>query len=443
MTETPAPPATTAEKPWPVRTVSAKVSSWIGRLGEVWVEGQVAQLSLRPGAKTVFLTLRDPAADMSLTVTCRRDVIDAIRPPLADGARIVARTRPDFYTGRGTFSLRASEIRPVGVGELLARIERLRGILEAEGLTATSVKRPLPFLPGRVGLITGRASAARRDVEENTRLRWPGIDFRVIEVPVQGAEAGPRICAALDELDRDRSVDVIVLARGGGSVEDLLTFSDETLCRAVSRALTPVVSAIGHEQDRPLVDLVADVRASTPTDAAKHLVPDLAEETALIETGRSRLRRAIIGRIDTEERWLSGARGRPALGRPHAALDSHGAAVLADRDRARRHLQRLTYNSGTDVGHLLARVRTLSPAATLARGYAVLSHTGDRTGEIVAAAGDVADGETLTARLANGELTLTAQRPSDAEDPAPAQRPRKASTRSRKKPRTSTTEETP
>src|SRR3954468_8402356 len=213
--------ASSSEKPWPVRVVSQKIQQWIGKLGWIWVDGQVAQVTRRPGTNTVFLTLRDPSADLSLTVTTNRDVLDFGAPNLTDGARIVVHARPEFYAARGSLSLRADEIRQVGVGELLARLEQLKKLLAAEGLFARERKRRLPFLPHRVGLITGRAGAAERDVLTNARRRWPAIDFRVVNVAVQGVNAVPEMLDALRALDRDDSVDVIILARGGGSFEDL------------------------------------------------------------------------------------------------------------------------------------------------------------------------------------------------------------------------------
>jgi exodeoxyribonuclease VII large subunit len=271
-------PKSTPEQPWPVRVVSQKLGEWIGRLGWVWVDGQVAQVSRRPGASTVFLTLRDPSADLSLTVTTNRDVLDAGVPQLAEGARVVVHAKPAFYPARGTLSLRAGEIRQVGLGELLARLEKLKQLLRAEGLFDPARKRRPPFLPAKIGLVTGRASAAERDVLTVARQRWPAVQLRVVNVAVEGRGAVADLGGALRVLDEEPSVDVIVLARGGGSVEDLLPFSDEALCRAVAAARTPVVTAIGHETDTPLVDFVADVRAATPTDAAKRVVPDLAEE---------------------------------------------------------------------------------------------------------------------------------------------------------------------
>ena len=395
------PDRSTADDPWPVRVVSQKVGAWIAKLGWVWVDGQVAQISRRPGSTVVFLTLRDPSADLSLTVTAHRDVLDAGAPELAEGARVTLHAKPEFYPSRGTLSLRADEIRQVGLGELLARLERLKKLLAAEGLFARERKRRLPFLPNRIGLITGRASAAERDVLMNTQRRWPAADFRKINVPVQGPTAVPQIIEALKVLDADESVDVIVIARGGGSVEDLLPFSDEALCRAVFAARTPVVSAIGHETDAPLLDYVADLRASTPTDAAKRIVPDLAEERQLIDIARRRLERAVLTLIEREEHRIESWRSRPSLARPELLLDQRATEVSALRDRAERNLDHRLRLAGDDLRHTLARLRALSPAATLQRGYAIVQRD---DGHVVRAATDVKTDDPIRVRLADGEL---------------------------------------
>jgi exodeoxyribonuclease VII large subunit len=395
------PPRSTPEEPWPVRVVSQKIGSWIAKLGWVWVDGQLAQISRRPGASTVFLTLRDPAADLSLTVTTNRDVLDAGAPNLAEGARVVLHAKPEFYAARGTLSLRADEIRQVGLGELLARLERLKKLLAAEGLFDPARKRRLPFLPGRIGLITGRASAAERDVLTNTRRRWPAVEFRVVNVAVQGPTAVPQMIDALRVLDQDPSVEVILLARGGGGVEDLLPFSDEALCRAVFACRTPVVSAIGHETDTPLVDFVADVRASTPTDAAKRMVPDLAEEVRLIRLARQRLGRAVTNLLDREQHRIDGLRSRPVLARPYLMLDQRGTDVSALRGRAARCLAYRVDAAKDSLAHTTARLRALSPAATLQRGYAIVQRT---DGHVVRAAAEVEVDDSLRVRLAEGEL---------------------------------------
>ncbi|MET0495050.1 MAG: exodeoxyribonuclease VII large subunit [Actinoplanes sp.] len=399
-------PKSSADEPWPVRVVSQKIGAWIAKLGWIWVDGQVAQISRRPGSGVVFLTLRDPSADLSLTVTAHRDVLDAGAPELAEGARVTLHAKPEFYPARGSLSLRADEIRQVGLGELLARLERLKKLLGAEGLFARERKRRLPFLPQRIGLITGRASAAERDVLMNTRRRWPSIDFRVINVPVQGPTAVPGIIDALKVLDNDETVDVIVLARGGGSVEDLLPFSDEALCRAVFGCRTPVVSAIGHETDAPLVDYVADVRASTPTDAAKRIVPDLTEEINLIGTARRRLDRAVITLVDRESHRLEAWRSRPVLARPEVLVEQRAADVVSLRDRAERSLDQRLRRADDDLRHTLARLRALSPKATLERGYAIVQRADDH---VVRAAGEAAAGDILRVRLAEGELRAEVQ----------------------------------
>jgi len=395
------PAKSSADEPWPVRVVSQKVGAWVAKLGWVWVDGQVAQISRRPGSTVVFLTLRDPAADLSLTVTAHRDVLDAGAPELAEGARVTLHAKTEFYPARGTLSLRADEIRQVGLGELLARLEKLKRMLGAEGLFARERKRRLPFLPHKIGLITGRASAAERDVLMNTRRRWPAVEFRVLNVPVQGPTAVPQIIDALKVLDHDDTIDVIVIARGGGSVEDLLPFSDEALCRAVFAARTPVVSAIGHETDTPLLDYVADLRASTPTDAAKRIVPDLAEERQLIETARRRLDRGVLTLLDREQHRLDAWRSRPSLARPELLVDQRAADVTALRERAGRSLDQRVRRADDELRHTVARLRALSPAATLQRGYSIVQRA---DGHVVRAAAEVAADDLLRVRLAEGEL---------------------------------------
>src|SRR5246127_2407172 len=303
---------TSAEAPVPVRTVLQAVGGWIARLGRIWVEGQIAECKKR--GNTVFVTLRDPIAAVSAQVICPRAVFDAVNP--AEGARVVMFVKPDFNATRGSFALTAIESRAVGIGELLARLEKLRRELAAEGLFAPERKRALPFLPGVIGLVCGRESAAERDVVQNAQRRWPAVRFRIEQSAVQGPYAAGEVIEAVKKLDADPEVDVIVIARGGGSLEDLLPFSDEALLRAVAACQTPVVSAIGHEQDVPLLDHVADLRAATPTDAAKRVVPDVAEQVALIDGLRDRARRCVQGRIERELSWLAAMTSRPAIANP-------------------------------------------------------------------------------------------------------------------------------
>ena len=394
---------TSAEAPVPVRTVLQLVGGWIGRLGRVWVEGQIAECAVRGSA--VFLTLRDPIAAVSVRVICSRQVFDAAEPPPAEGARVIIWARPDFNANRGSFALAALEIRAVGVGELLARLERLRRQLASEGLFSAERKRVLPFLPGVVGLICGRDSAAQRDVMQNAGRRWPAVRFRVEQVAVQGTYAVSEVIDALRRLDGDPDVDVIVIARGGGSIEDLLAFSDETLIRAVAACRTPVVSAIGHEQDTPLLDYVADLRASTPTDAAKRIVPDVAEQLALIAQLRDRARRCVTGWLDRETAWLQSVRSRPALADPVREVERQAERVDALLQRARMSLDTSLIRGRDDVAHTRARLLALSPASTLRRGYAIVQHSNDG---VVRSAAEVEPGETLTVRFAADQLTVRA-----------------------------------
>jgi exodeoxyribonuclease VII large subunit len=403
---------TSVEKPAPVRQIASALSGWINRLGWVWVEGQIAQLTRRPGTQTVFLTLRDPVAEVSVAVTCSRRVFDSVDPPVTEGARVVVHAKPSYYVPRGTLSLSADDIRPVGLGELLARLEQRRRLLAAEGLFDRALKRALPFLPRAVGLICGRDSAAERDVLENARRRWPGVRFRVEHAAVQGYDAARQVIEAVLQLDRDDEVDVIVISRGGGSVEDLLPFSDEGLIRAVAKCATPVVSAIGHEPDSPLLDLVADVRASTPTDAGKLVVPDVAEEYSRVQQMRERGRHVVTSWLDRERHGLAQLRQRPALAAPFAAVDDREAVLRETLERARRCLRHHLDRADDDTAHRLARVRALSPLATLERGYAVLQTL---DGDVVRAAGQVAVGDALTATVAHGRLDVTVDASHDGD----------------------------
>jgi exodeoxyribonuclease VII large subunit len=395
---------TSADSPVPVRTVMRLVGDWIGRLGRIWVEGQIAELTRRGG--TAFLTLRDPVAAVSVRVICARTVLDASDPPPAEGARVLVWAKPDFNANKGSFSLSAVEIRAVGIGELLARLERLRRALAAEGLFAAERKRRLPFLPGEIGLICGRDSAAERDVLGNAARRWPAVRFRVEQVAVQGGYAVAEVIDSLQRLDADPAVEVIIIARGGGSIEDLLPFSDESLVRAVAACQTPVVSAIGHEQDAPLLDYVADVRASTPTDAARRVVPDVAEQLTLIAQLRGRARRCVAGRLDRESSWLTGLRSRPVLASPVREVERRQEQVLALAQRAHRCLSARLDRAHDDVAHTRGRLLALSPAATLRRGYAIVQRA---DGTVVRTATNVAEGEKLTVRFAEDQMVVAAE----------------------------------
>ena len=372
---------TSAEKPVPVRVVSEAISDYINRLGQIWVEGEIAQLNDRAGSGMVYMRLRDPSVDMYLEVTCPRSVFKSIAP-LTENARVVINSKVNFYTPTGRLSLNAKEIRQIGVGELLARLEALKKLLAAEGLFAAERKKPLPFLPRKIGLICGRASAAEKDVKENAKRRWPSVQFETREVAVQGADAVIQVSAALKELDNDAEVDVIIITRGGGSFEDLLPFSDEGLVRLAANCKKPIVSAIGHEQDTPLLDLVADLRASTPTDAAKRVVPDIKEELEKIRQLRNRADQKINDRVILEMTKVVNL-----MQRSYAGINS-----------------RIT-RSSDELNHMLTQIRALSPQATLDRGYAVVQKS---DGSIVRTPNKLTKGEMLRLRLAEGVALATA-----------------------------------
>ena len=384
------------------------VKDWVDRLGTVWVEGQIAQLNVRPNSGTAYITLRDPAADMSLQITCPRDLVYNAPVKLAEGTQVIMHGRPNFFVGRGSFSLRVNQIRAVGIGELLARIDRLRKLLDAEGLFDPRLKRPIPFLPNTVGLITGRASAAEKDVMSVAESRWPAVRFALRNTIVQGPSAVAQIVDALRDLDGDADVDVIVLARGGGSVEDLLPFSDETLCREIAKCSTPVVSAIGHEPDNPLCDLVADVRAATPTDAAKRVVPDAAAEQALVTDLRGRSARALRNWVHREQHHVSQLRSRPVLAQPLAALTARTEEIHRALATARRDVTRLVEAETRSVGHLSARLATLGPAATLARGYAVVQVASGGMA-VLRSTADAPAGTRLRIRVADGAIMTVSE----------------------------------
>lgn len=396
---------TTAEDPWPLRLLSLKIADYVDKMSVLWVEGQVLQVSRRPGQATAYLTLRDVDVDMSLSVTVRTTTLDAMSAPLAEGARVVVQAKPTFWTKRGTLHLDARQVRPVGVGELLARLEHLKRILAAEGLFDHDRKRPLPFLPRKVGLICGRASAAEKDVVENARRRWPAVQFEIRTVSVQGPNTVPEVTAALRELDADRSVDVIVITRGGGSFEDLLPFSNEALVRAVSDAVTPVVSAIGHDVDTPLLDFVADLRASTPTDAAKRIVPDVTEQRGAIEQTLLRVWRALTSRIQSERRLLVSLQSRPVMADPRAMITIRRQELNALTERAGQRVRADLHRADDQINHLRAQVRALSPLSTLERGYAVVQHA---DGLVVMDRADVGPNELLTVQVARGDFGVRA-----------------------------------
>ncbi|WP_200251238.1 exodeoxyribonuclease VII large subunit [Corynebacterium sp. CCM 8836] len=400
------PAAPSADNPWPVREVNAKVKAWIERLGHIWVEGQLTQINAKPTWKLSYLTLRDTEADASVQLTCYTSLLRNSPAPLRDGERVIVHGKPAFYPGRGSFSLWVTEIRPVGIGELLARIEMLRRTLAAEGLFDPGRKKRLPYLPNCVGLITGRGSAAERDVLSVARDRWPEVRFRVINTPVQGATAAPEIIRALTTLDDDPEVDVIIIARGGGSVEDLLPFSEESLQRAVAAASTPVVSAIGHEPDTPVLDNVADLRAATPTDAAKRVVPDVAEQRVLIRELRARGAQALRGWVERQSQGLRDLRSRPVLADPMLPITRRSDELAQFVRHLRVQVTHDLDQQETRVQALRSRVSTLGPSATLARGYAVVQvGPAGAEPEVVTSIAQTPPGSQLRIRVADGAIT--------------------------------------
>ena len=387
--------------------VNDQVKGWIERLGYLWVEGQLTQINYKPTWKLSYLTLRDVQQEKSVQLTCSSSMLHNLPTPLKDGDRVIAHGKPAFYAGRGSFSLWTTEIRHVGIGDLLARIEKLRAQLAAEGLFDPARKRPLPYLPQKIGLITGRGSAAERDVVAVARDRWPAVQFRVINTAVQGANTVPEVISALQELDGDAEIDVIIIARGGGSVEDLLPFSEEALQRAVVAASTPVVSAIGHEPDSPVLDNVADLRAATPTDAAKRVVPSVAEERAVIAEARSRMAAALRGWVERERRGLDNIRSRPVLADPMTPIRARREEVERMRTSMRRELRVLLDRETRHVESLRARVSALGPSATLARGYSivqVLPKDGSDP-EVVSSYEQSPPGAQLRIRVGDGSIT--------------------------------------
>jgi exodeoxyribonuclease VII large subunit len=394
---------TSSESPAPVRVVSEAIKDYVDRLGPIWIEGEISELNERSGMMA-FMRLRDTSVDMSISVMCHKSVIATVKP-LPDNARVVLYAKPSFYTKNGSISFSAREIRQVGVGELLARLEALKNLLASEGLFDSDRKVALPLLPKVIGLICGRNTDAEKDVVENAKRRWPSVKFEIREVTVQGAAAVSEVSDALRELEANKDVEVIIITRGGGSFEDLLPFSDEGLVRLAASCSTPIVSAIGHEKDAPLLDLVADYRASTPTDAAKRVVPDIAEEIAMIDAMRDRARRTLVNRINLEATQIANFKNRPVMKDPHVLITTRAEIIAGLRDRANRSFAHQLKLAKEELKQIKARVRALSPQATLDRGYSVVQLA---DGQIVTDPKKLKQGDLLRLRLAKGETQATA-----------------------------------
>ena len=393
---------TSSESPAPVRVVSEAIKDYVDRLGPIWIEGEISELNERSGGMA-FMRLRDTSVDMSLSVMCYKNVLAAVQP-LPANARVVIYAKPSWFTKNGSLTMSAKEIRQVGVGELLARLEALKTLLAAEGLFSVDRKVALPKLPRKVGLICGRNTDAEKDVVENAKRRWPAVEFEIREVAVQGAAAVVEVSAALRELEAIEDVDVIIITRGGGSFEDLLPFSDESLVRLAASCETPIVSAIGHEKDSPLLDLVADVRASTPTDAAKRVVPDIEQEIADINKIRDRIYRRLLASVEYELNQIAQLRNRPVMKDPSVMIKVRKDDLTALRDRSHLGFKALLDIEKKEIKGVIAHLRSLSPQSTMDRGYSVVQ-IGD--GKIVRDATKLKAGDVLRIRAAKGEASAS------------------------------------
>ena len=389
------------EEPWPVAQLSENLAAYIKRLGMVWVEGELTKPSMR--GTTFFGELRDLREDMAVAIHSFSS--GSFPADLANGDRVAVLVKPEFWKKSGKMSMQIQELRKVGLGELLERIQRLREKLTAEGLTDPARKQPLPFLPNCIGLITGKDSDAEKDVLQNAKLRWPDVRFKVVNTKVQGDDAAPQIVAAIEKLDADPEVDVIIIARGGGAFGDLLVFSDEKVVRTAANAKTPIVSAIGHEADRPVLDDVADLRASTPTDAAKRVVPDIAEERRHLDQLLGCAFTRIANYVGAQLDLIKQLRSRPALANPYTFIEVHEAEIAELIGDARGSIELMLEREGNKVETLRKLADSLSPQSTLDRGYSVIR---DENGHVFTDASKIKTGTKLTLRLAKGETSATA-----------------------------------
>lgn len=392
------PGPTSAEHPWPVALMSGKIRDWIEKLGTVWVEGEITQFNSSGG--NIYGKLKDLAEDATVSFNVWSSVRGKLPADLKQGDRVVALVKPNYWVKGGTLSMNVLEMRHVGLGDLLERLEQLRAKLATEGLFAPERKQPLPFLPQCIGLITGKDSDAEKDVLRNAQLRWPGVQFRTVHTAVQGDRVPSEVVAAIETLDADPQVDVIIIARGGGDFQNLLGFSDERVLRAAAAAKTPIVSAIGHEADRPLLDEVADLRASTPTDAAKRVVPDVADELARVGQARARLGSRLSQMLSHETNLLDQLRSRPVLASSDWLISSRAEDLTRYVARGAELTQRMLDDASRELDATTSRLRSLSPRATLERGYAIVQSGG----KVVTNSKAAPAGTKLTLTLAEGAI---------------------------------------
>ncbi|MGL4339181.1 MAG: exodeoxyribonuclease VII large subunit [Rhodoglobus sp.] len=393
-----APP--TVDAPWGVALFAGKIRGWIERLGTAWVEGEITQWGVSGG--NVYGKLKDVDEDATVSFTIWSSVKSRLPDDLKQGDRVIALVKPNYWVKGGTLSMQVFEMKHIGLGDLLERLEKLRQKLKAEGLFER--RQALPFLPGCIGLVTGKDSDAEKDVLRNAQLRWPAVRFRVEHAAVQGDRAVGEVILAMETLDAEPEVEVIIVARGGGDFQNLLVFSDEKLLRAAAALSTPLVSAIGHEADRPLLDEVADLRASTPTDAAKRVVPDVSEELARVQQARSGMRLRVTQRISSEVDRLGTLRSRPVLAAPWAMIDGRAEELTRSVARSQELIERRLERASTSVTELLGQLRALSPRRTLERGYAIAQLP---DGTAVRDAADAPSGTRLVLSLAVGTLAAT------------------------------------
>jgi exodeoxyribonuclease VII large subunit len=406
MTDAPA----TREAPWPVAVLSTKLKEYLDRLGTVWVEGELTQWGVSGG--NVYGKLKDLEADATISITMWSSVRARLSEQFKQGDHVIALLKPSWWVKGGSLSMQVYDLKHVGLGDLLERLERLRAQLAAEGIFDRDRKRRLPFLPGVIGLVTGRDSDAERDVVRNAQLRWPSVQFRIAYAAVQGDRTAGEVVSAIRRLDADPEVDVIIVARGGGDFQNLLGFSDERVVRAAAAASTPIVSAIGHEADRPLLDEVADLRASTPTDAAKRVVPDVAEELMRVEQARARLGMRLASMLTREIDRVGHLRARPALANPGWIIDRRAEELTRWVARGTELVERCVERQTARVGELRGHLRALSPQATLDRGYAIVQGA-DR--HVLRSPDAAPEGTRMTLTLAAGRLGAVSTGPDPAD----------------------------
>lgn len=397
MTDTVAP--TSVDSPWPVSTLSTKLKEWIDRLGSVWIEGEITQWGVSAG--NVYGKLKDLEVDVTVSFNIWSSSRSKVPDDLKQGDRVIALVKPNFWPKGGTLSMQVFEMRHVGLGDLLERLEKLRLKLATEGLFDESRKKPLPFLPNCIGLVTGKDSDAEKDVLRNAQLRWPSVLFRVVHAAVQGDRAVGEVISAIEQLDADPVVDVIIVARGGGDFQHLLVFSDEALVRVAANCVTPLVSAIGHENDRPLLDFVADLRASTPTDAAKRVVPDVAEELNLIRQAKSRLGLRLTSLVNNEIDKIGQLRSRPVLVDSSWIFAERSEEVTRFVARGAELMERALERAQSRTNELTSKLYAISPTRTLERGYAIAQL---ESGEIIRKSHALKAGTGIRVTLADGSF---------------------------------------